>query len=58
VNTEILAAMKPEILEKMLAPVPVKRLGEPNEIASAARFIFENEFFSGACIDLDGGLRF
>jgi 3-oxoacyl-[acyl-carrier protein] reductase len=58
VNTEILAAMKPEILEKMLAPVPVKRLGEPNEIASAARFIFENEFFSGRCIDLDGGLRF
>ncbi len=58
VRTEILAAMKPEILDKMLAPVPVKRLGEPNEIATAARFIFENEFFSGRCIDLDGGLRF
>jgi 3-oxoacyl-[acyl-carrier protein] reductase len=58
VNTEILAAMKPEILEKMLAPCPLKRLGEPSEIASAARFIFENEFFSGRCIDLDGGLRF
>jgi 3-oxoacyl-[acyl-carrier protein] reductase len=58
VRTEILAAMKPEILEKMLAPVPVNRLGEPNEIAAAARFIFENEFFSGRCLELDGGLRF
>jgi 3-oxoacyl-[acyl-carrier protein] reductase len=58
VRTDILAAMKPEILEKMLAPVPAKRLGEPEEIAGAARFIFENEFFSGRCIDIDGGLRF
>jgi 3-oxoacyl-[acyl-carrier protein] reductase len=50
--------MKPETLEKVLAPVPIKRLGEPSEVARAARFIFENDFFSGRCIDLDGGLRF
>jgi 3-oxoacyl-[acyl-carrier protein] reductase len=58
VRTDILSTMKPEILEKMLAPVPLKRLGEAAEIAAAARFIFENDFFSGRCIDLDGGLRF
>jgi 3-oxoacyl-[acyl-carrier protein] reductase len=58
VRTEILSAMRPEVLEKMLTPVPLKRLGEPAEIASAARFIFENDFFTGRCIDLDGGLRF
>jgi 3-oxoacyl-[acyl-carrier protein] reductase len=58
VRTEILSTMRPEVLEKMLTPVPLKRLGEPAEIASAARFIFENDFFTGRCIDLDGGLRF
>jgi 3-oxoacyl-[acyl-carrier protein] reductase len=58
VRTDILSSMKPEILEKMLAPVPLKRLGEAAEIAGAARFIVENDFFSGRCIDLDGGLRF
>ena len=58
VRTDILSSMKPEILERMLAPVPLKRLGEAAEIAGAARFIFENDFFSGRCIDLDGGLRF
>jgi 3-oxoacyl-[acyl-carrier protein] reductase len=58
VRTDILSAMKPEILEKMLTPVPLKRLGEPAEVAAAARFIFENDFFTGRCIDLDGGLRF
>lgn len=57
VATEILAAMKPEMLSKVIAPVPLQRLGEAPEIAQAARFIFENDFFTGRCIDLDGGLR-
>ncbi len=56
-RTEILAAMKPEVLEKALAPVPLKRLGLPEEIAKAVRFIFDNDYFSGRCIDVDGGLR-
>jgi 3-oxoacyl-[acyl-carrier protein] reductase len=56
-RTPILDAMKPEILEKMIAPVPMGRLGEPEEIAHAARFIFENEFYTGRVLDLDGGLR-
>jgi 3-oxoacyl-[acyl-carrier protein] reductase len=56
-HTPILESMKPEMLEKMLAPVPLKRLGEPAEIAHAARFIFENDFYTGRVIDLDGGLR-
>jgi 3-oxoacyl-[acyl-carrier protein] reductase len=56
-RTEILDAMRPEVLEKLTAPVPLKRLGKTDEIAHAVRFIFENEFFTGRCIDLDGGLR-
>ncbi len=56
-HTGILDSMKPEMLEKMVAPVPVGRLGQPAEIAHAVRFIFENEFFTGRVIDLDGGLR-
>jgi 3-oxoacyl-[acyl-carrier protein] reductase len=58
VRTDILSAMKPEVLERVIAPVPLKRLGEPGEVAQAARFIFENDFFTGRCLDLDGGLRF
>jgi 3-oxoacyl-[acyl-carrier protein] reductase len=56
-HTEILASMKPEVLEKVIAPVPLKRLGQPDEIAHAAQFIVENDFFTGRCLDLDGGLR-
>jgi len=56
-HTTILDSMKPEMLQKIVAPVPVGRLGRPDEIAHAARFIFENDFFSGRIIELDGGLR-
>jgi 3-oxoacyl-[acyl-carrier protein] reductase len=56
-HTDILASMKPEVLDKVIAPVPLKRLGQPDEIAHAAQFIIENDFFTGRCLDLDGGLR-
>jgi 3-oxoacyl-[acyl-carrier protein] reductase len=56
-HTDILASMKPEVLEKVIAPVPLKRLGQPDEIAHAVQFIVENDFFTGRCIDIDGGLR-
>src|SRR6202166_977693 len=56
-HTEILASMRPEVLDKLTAPVPLKRLGQPEEIAHAVLFIFENDFFTGRCLDVDGGLR-
>jgi 3-oxoacyl-[acyl-carrier protein] reductase len=58
VATDILAAMTPETLAKVTAPVPLKRLGEPSEIAQTAIFIVENDFFTGRTVQVDGGLRF
>ena len=49
--------MAPETLAKVTAPVPLKRLGLPEEIAHATLFIAENDFFTGRCIEIDGGLR-
>jgi 3-oxoacyl-[acyl-carrier protein] reductase len=56
-RTEILDAMKPEIIEKMVAAVPLKRIAEPAEMAHAAIFIAENDYFSGRVIEVDGGQR-
>ncbi len=57
IETEILSAMKPEILDKMIAGVPLKPMGKPEEIASTAAFIFENDYLSGRMIEVDGALR-
>jgi 3-oxoacyl-[acyl-carrier protein] reductase len=56
-HTDILSSMRPEVLNKLTAPVPLKRLGLPEEIAHAVLFIFENDFFTGRCVEVDGGLR-
>ncbi|HEX6570505.1 MAG TPA: SDR family oxidoreductase [Steroidobacteraceae bacterium] len=57
VRTDLLASMPAEMLDKVTAPVPLKRLGLPAEIAHTALFIAENDFFTGRSVDVDGGLR-
>jgi 3-oxoacyl-[acyl-carrier protein] reductase len=56
-RTEILDAMKPEMIERALAAVPLKRMAESSEMAHAAIFIAENDYFSGRVLELDGGQR-
>jgi len=53
----LLAGMPSEMLEKVTAPVPLKRLGLPEEVAHAAVFVAENDFFTGRALEIDGGLR-
>jgi 3-oxoacyl-[acyl-carrier protein] reductase len=55
--TDIVSTMRPEVLEKALRSVPLQRPGTPDEIARAAQFIVESDYFTGRCIDLDGGMR-
>jgi 3-oxoacyl-[acyl-carrier protein] reductase len=57
IATDIVSTMRPEMLEKALRSVPLQRPGTPDEVAGAAQFIVENDFVTGRCIDLDGGMR-
>jgi 3-oxoacyl-[acyl-carrier protein] reductase len=57
INTEMVAGMKPEAREKLTAGIPLKRMGEPDEIANAVEFIFDNDYFTGRIIEVDGLLR-
>ena len=57
IRTPMVESMKPEALARMTAPIPLGRLGEPDEIAHAVGFIFENDLFTGRCVEVDAGLR-
>lgn len=57
IATEMVAAMKPEALEKLAAQIPLKRLGTPEEIALTAVYIFENDYYNGRTLEMDGGTR-
>lgn len=57
IATEMVASMKPEALEKMENMIPLRRLGQPEEIAKTAIYIAENDYFTGRIIEMDGGIR-
>ncbi len=57
IKTEMGASMKPEALERISGMGPLRRMGEPDEIGRTVEFIFENDYVSGRCIEVDGALR-
>ncbi|QBR03449.1 3-ketoacyl-ACP reductase [Paraburkholderia pallida] len=59
IGTDMVRAVKPEVLEKIVASIPVRRLGEPHEIASICAWLASAEagFATGADFSLNGGLH-
>ncbi|PCF97450.1 SDR family NAD(P)-dependent oxidoreductase [Vreelandella nigrificans] len=57
VATDMTASMRPDMLERIADSVPLKQLGEPDNIAQSVAFIFENDYFTARIIECDGGLR-
>jgi acetoacetyl-CoA reductase len=57
INTDMVAAVPPEQLAKIVAKVPVGRLGEAHEIARVVAFLCaeESSFITGSTISINGG---
>lgn len=57
INTEMVQAVSSAILEKIIGEIPLKRLGEPHEIARLALFLASPEaaFITGATLNINGG---
>ncbi|CBV42756.1 SDR family oxidoreductase [Halomonas elongata] len=57
IETEMTASIRQDMLERITSGVPLKRLGQPEDIAESVAFIFENDYFTGRILECDGGLR-
>ena len=59
IGTDMVMAIKPEVLEKIVATIPVKRLGTPDEIGSIVGWLAgeESGFTTGAEFAVNGGLH-
>jgi acetoacetyl-CoA reductase len=57
IATEMVRAVPPHILEKIVARIPVGRLGEASEIARAVVFLVSDEagFITGSTLSINGG---
>ncbi|MEO0467218.1 MAG: acetoacetyl-CoA reductase [Pseudomonadota bacterium] len=56
IDTEMLQAMKPEVLETIISGIPVGRLGKAEEIASMVAYLASEEaaFINGATMTVNG----
>ncbi|ARP95778.1 acetoacetyl-CoA reductase [Bordetella genomosp. 13] len=59
IGTDMVRAIRPDVLEKIVATIPVRRLGTPEEIASMTAWLASDEsgFATGADFSLNGGLH-
>ena len=57
IETPILKGMRQDMIDTLVQNIPLRRLGTPEEIYLAVKFIVECEYFTGRCLDIDGGLR-
>jgi len=59
IGTDMVKAVRPDVLEKIVGTIPVKRLGEPSEIASIVAWLAGDEagYSTGADFSVNGGLH-
>ena len=59
VGTDMVKSIREDVLAKIVATIPVKRLGEPSEIASIIAWLVSDEggYSTGAEFSVNGGLH-
>jgi len=57
VDTEMVRAVPPDVLQKIIARIPVGRLGTPGDIARGVVFLTsdESDFVTGSTLSINGG---
>jgi len=58
IDTDMTQALSPELKDKILAAIPLKRLGTPADVAAAVRFLASEEaaYITGHVLNVNGGM--
>lgn len=59
IATDMVKAVRPEVMEKIIATIPTRRLGAPEEIAAMVAWLASDDggFATGADFSINGGLH-
>jgi 3-oxoacyl-[acyl-carrier protein] reductase len=58
IDTPMLKHISDDAMKSLVEGIPLGRIGKPEEIWLAVKFIIECEFFTGRVIEVDGGASF
>ena len=58
IDTDMTAVLNEEVKQRMLAGIPLKRFGKPEDIAAAVRFLASEEagYITGSVLKVNGGM--
>ena len=56
IETPMTQGMNPKARDALVQSIPVARIGVPEDIWLAVRFVLECDYFNGRTIDVDGGM--
>lgn len=56
IETDMTSVLSDKVKEGILANIPLKRLGQPEEVAELAVFLAKNKYITGQVIAIDGGM--
>ncbi len=56
IETDMTAVLSDKVKENILAGIPLKRMGQPEEIAQTAVFLAKSKYITGQVITVDGGM--
>jgi 3-oxoacyl-[acyl-carrier protein] reductase len=56
-ETRMTEAIPPKVKERIVSTIPLRRFARSEEIARAALFVLQNDYYDGRILEIDGGLR-
>ena len=56
IDTQMTAALSERVQKNILEQIPLKRFGNPDEVAQTAIFLAQNDYITGQNIVVDGGM--
>ncbi len=58
IDTDMTAGLSDELKDNMLAHIPLKRFGKPEDVAAAVKFLASEEagYITGAVLNVNGGM--
>ncbi len=58
IETDMTQKLSPELKDNMVGHIPLKRIGQPEDVAAAVRFLASEEarYITGHVLNVNGGL--
>ena len=56
IDSDMTEVLSDKVKDTMKGQIPMKRFGQPEEVATVVKFLAEQEYMTGQVLSIDGGM--